>query len=240
VTVSGNGTYTTQVGYNQPSNGSYQWDAVYNADGNNLKVSDVNNTWEQVTVADSGGGAVGAGNAATIGFWHNKNGQALINSLNGSSSSTHLAQWLATTFPNLYGAGAGPYSMVSGSTYLTNAQVAQHYNTYFFGASGQKTNAQVLAVALAVYSTTSGLSGGTMAAQYGFTVNSCGTGEATYNIGCNGAAFGAANNTVLTVDQILAYTNSQAYGGVLYGGNTTKINMANTVFTGINQTGDIV
>ena len=43
---------------------------------------------------------------ATIGFWHNKNGQALIKSLNGSSSSTQLGNWLAATFPQVYGEGA--------------------------------------------------------------------------------------------------------------------------------------
>jgi hypothetical protein len=54
----------------------------------------------------------------------------------------------------------------------------------------------------------------------------------------------------LTVDQILAYFNSQTvrFGGtlttlptwVIYGGNTSLLNGANVVIDGINQTGDIV
>jgi hypothetical protein len=50
------------------------------------------------------GGPISAGDAATIGFWHNKNGQALIDSLNGGSTATNLGNWLATNFPYLYGA----------------------------------------------------------------------------------------------------------------------------------------
>jgi len=38
------------------------------------------------------------GDTATIGFWNNKNGQALINSLNGGPNSPALATWLATNF----------------------------------------------------------------------------------------------------------------------------------------------
>jgi hypothetical protein len=201
----------------------------------------VSNNFGELTFATDG---IGKGDAATIGFWHNKNGQALINSLNGSSTSTHLAQWLATTFPNLYGLSAGVYAMVTGTSsnphYLTNAQVAASYNTNFFGVTGQKTNAQVLAVAFAVYSTSTNLSGSaTLAVKCGFNVTATGIGLDTYNIGSNGAAFGVANNSVLTINQILAYTNSQSYGGKLYNGITALINMANTVYGGINTSGDI-
>ena len=51
---------------------------------------------------------VGAGQFATIGFWQNSNGQAVINSFNGSSTSTALGNWLASNFPNLFGA-SNPY-----------------------------------------------------------------------------------------------------------------------------------
>ena len=54
VTVSGNGLYTTPTGYTLPTTGTvtgiYQWDAVYNGDGNNSSISDNNNTNEQVTI----------------------------------------------------------------------------------------------------------------------------------------------------------------------------------------------
>ena len=48
-------------------------------------------------------GSVSKGDTATIGYWHNKNGQALINALNGGPTSKTLANWLATQFPYLYG-----------------------------------------------------------------------------------------------------------------------------------------
>ena len=51
VTVSGNGTYTTPVGFTTSTAGTYQWDATYNGDGNNNPVSDTNNPDEQVVVS---------------------------------------------------------------------------------------------------------------------------------------------------------------------------------------------
>ena len=180
------------------------------------------------------------GDAATIGYWRNSNGQALIKSFNGASSSTALATWLANTFPNLYGSGAGSRSMLSNGSPLTNAQVAQKYINVFFNVSGQKTDAQVLATALAVYATSTNLSGtNTLAAAKGFNVSAAGIGVKTYNVGSNGSAFGVANNTVLWIKELLAATNSQSSSGSLYTGNQTKINQANTVYNGVNTSGDI-
>ena len=65
-----------------------------------------------------------SGDTATIGFWHNKNGQALIDSLNGGSTATALGNWLATQFPYLY----GPQSS-NNLTGATNAQVAALFLT---------------------------------------------------------------------------------------------------------------
>jgi hypothetical protein len=194
------------------------------------------------------------GDTATIGFWHNCNGQIVIDSLNGSSSSTKLASWLATTFPNLYGASAGSHSMLYNTTNfpnisasligtpLKNSDVAALYNTKrFFGASGQKTDAQVLSVALAVYVTSTNLSGtNTLAGHYGFNVSTNGVGSHSFNIGLDGAAFGVANNTTLTLLQMLVYTNSVSLAGVLYGGNTTLTNEANDAYSAVNQIGDII
>lgn len=42
------------------------------------------------------GSEVFAGQTATIGFWQNKNGQALIRSRNSSADSTRLGDWLST------------------------------------------------------------------------------------------------------------------------------------------------
>src|SRR5262245_13305866 len=174
------------------------------------------------------------GDTATIGFWNNKNGQALINSLNGGSNSKNLSNWLATTFPNIYGANAGANNL----TNKTNTEVASFFQT-LFGQSGQKLDAQVLAVALAMYVTNKNLAGGMFAANYGFNVGDVGTGVATYNIGSNGAAFGVPNDTTMTVLEIMQAANAFAVNGVLWNGNTTLRNMGNDVFSGINQNGDI-
>lgn len=167
------------------------------------------------------------GATATIGFWNNKNGQALINSLNGGSNSTQLGNWLATNFPNLY----------SGFKGKSNSYIANAFSNDF-NQTGQKLSAQVLGCALAVYVTNSSLAGN-VAASYGFNVGSNGTGALTINIGSSGAAFGYPNNSTITILQALQGTNAQSSGGTLYGGNTTLSDLANTIFDAINQGGDI-
>jgi hypothetical protein len=117
------------------------------------------------------------GMTATIGYWQNNNGQALIKSLNGGQNSTALGNWLATNFPNMYGASAG----VNNLTNKTNAQVAAYYVT-LFKQKGQKLDAQVLGLAFATYVTNGSLAGNN-ASTYGFIVNSTGTGAAVYNVG---------------------------------------------------------
>ncbi len=184
--------------------------------------------------------AVSSGDTATIGYWQNKNGQALIKSLNGSSSARELSKWLATTYPKLFGAGAGNYSMVnSDGTYKTNSQVASAYKAFFFGVTGQKTYAQIFASALATYVTSSTLAGGGFASSYGFNVTPAGIGLNTINVGTNGAAFGVANGSTISVSAALAATNAASNPGSLYKGNTANINKANAVYTSINETGDI-
>ena len=124
--------------------------------------------------------SISKGDTATIGFWHNKNGQALILALNGSATSKTLANWLATNFPYLYGVHSS-----NNLTNKTNTDVAALFMT-FFGASGQKTNAQILAGALASYVTSSTLAG-TTATKYGFNSSPGGTGAKTYNVGSDGS-----------------------------------------------------
>jgi hypothetical protein len=169
---------------------------------------------------------VGAGDTATIGFWHNKNGQALINSFNGGPTSTALANWLATNFPHLY----GPLSS-NNLTGKTNADVAALFMT-FFNVTGQKTYAQVLAGALASYATNTNLSG-TVAGQYGFNTSPGGTGSKTYNVGSYGAAIGLVNNTSYTVLQLLQQADA------ISPLDSNEFNALNSIFDGINQLGDI-
>jgi hypothetical protein len=180
-----------------------------------------------------GTGPIQPGQTATIGFWHNRNGQALINGFNGGPNSTALSAWLATNFPNLYGAGAGTNNL----TGETNAQVAAFYEG-LFAEHGPKLDAQVLGTALNVYATTASL-GGAAGVQYGFTVTVAGLGGSNFDVGAGGAAFGVPDDTTLTVFQILRAANRRAVNGVLYNGDPALRDLAIVVFDGINQAGDI-
>jgi hypothetical protein len=178
------------------------------------------------TITQSSTGGISGGDAATIGFWHNKNGQALILSLNGGSSSKALANWLATEFPYLYGAHSS-----NNLTNKTNADVAALFLT-FFGQSGQKTSAQIMSGALAAYVTSSTLAG-TNAVKYGFNSSPAGTGSKTWNVGSEGSAIGLTNNKSYTVLQLLVQANADTANG------TFNANAFNTIFSDINQGGDI-
>ena len=125
----------------------------------------------------------------------------------------------------------------------TNAYIADYFKNKLFKVKGQKLDAQVMAVAFATYVTNSNLAGGTQATSYGFIVQSNttggGTGSATYNVGTSGAALGVANNTVLSIMDILKKTDEMSTSGVLYNGDVFLRNLANTLYDSINNTGDI-
>jgi hypothetical protein len=165
-----------------------------------------------------------------VGFWQGGNGQALIKSFNGRTGATALSDWLATTFPNLYGASAGPNNL----TGMNNNQVWK----YFQQLSAGGLQAQVLATALSVYATTSSL-GGNAGVAYGFTVSATGLGARSYSVGMDGAAFGVANNTTLDVNQLLLAVNNKAVNGVLYNGDTALQAQAADLFASLNQAGSI-
>ena len=173
---------------------------------------------------------VETGMAAGIGFWHNKNGQALVKSFNGGPASTALGDWLANTFPALYGSAAGIGNLAG----RTNAQVADFYRD-LFGAKS-KLEAQVMAAALSVYATAAHL-GGSAGAAYGFKVTATGLGGATYNVGRHGAAFGVAADTAVTVLHLLRAANDRTAGGILYGADAALRKDAQAVFSGINESG---
>ncbi len=173
------------------------------------------------------GSALVRGQTATIGFWNNKNGQALILSLNGGPTATNLGNWLASSFGNIYSNLAGK----------SNAEVAAYFQT-LFKQTGQKTAAQFLAGALAAYATNTALAGGAYAAGYGFTVSANGTGIATYNVGTLLAPFGGPTGQV-SIIALIQFVNSKSVDGLLANGNAALLNAINTIFSGINQTGDI-
>jgi hypothetical protein len=239
VTVTGDGTYTTPNGYVPTAAGTYQWVATYTGDSKNNGVTSPLGAEPETAQP---GTTLGHGMTGTIGFWHNQNGQALINSFGTTSTGMTLANWLATTFPNLYGVNAGSNNNL---TNKTNAQVAQYYLT-LFNVTGQKVYAQVLATALAVFTTNTTLNTGansqSLAQGYGFILNSNGTGAALYTVSAaDGAAFGLSttSSTTTTVLDLLNRANARAVHGILNSGNQTLINEVNDVFSGINQTGDI-
>jgi hypothetical protein len=97
----------------------------------------------------------------------------------------------------------------------------------------------VLATALSVYATNATPDPTGVAAPYGFRVSGDGIGTATVNVGSNGDAFGVANNTALTVMDLLLATDDQAVNGILYNGNTTRRKEANDLYSALNQAGNI-
>ncbi|MCX5688769.1 MAG: SpaA isopeptide-forming pilin-related protein, partial [Planctomycetota bacterium] len=182
------------------------------------------------------GNRLATGDTATIGYWNNNNGQALIRAMNGSQNSTSLGNWLAANFPNLFGANAGTANMA----FKSNSQVAAFYKTRF-SISGVKIEAQIMAAALACYVTSSNLAGGNFAAAYGFNMSAAGTGSSIISSGSAGSLFGIANNASLTVIQYLTIADANASNnGRAWNNNSTARSTANTLFTNINETGDIV
>ncbi|HEV3447986.1 MAG TPA: hypothetical protein VG099_25330 [Gemmataceae bacterium] len=188
-------------------------------------------------------GGVAAGQTATIGFWQNPNGQKLVLSLNGGATATQLGHWLAVTFPNMYGSLDG----------MSNAGVAAFYKQLFARTAHTapggppKGDAQVLATALAVYVTNQTLAG-ISATAYGFQVSATGVGARTFDVGNKGVAFGVANNSRLSVTDLLLAVNARERNGLLYDMDSNgKIDsseasyrtMANDIFTAINEAGDI-
>jgi hypothetical protein len=144
-----------------------------------------------------------------------------------------LGDWLAATFPHLYGSLSA--NNLAGKT---NASIAALFQQDFL-LKGVKLDTQVLATALSVYVTSATLDSTPAAAPYGFTVSGYGVGTATYNVGANGAAFGVADNTAVMVIDLLRAADAQAVNGLLYGGNLTLRTKANNVFSALNQTGGI-
>ena len=242
VTVNGAGTYTTAAGtnpggYSPTAAGTYQWVAVYSGDASNGGVADTFGAEPEAVNASS---SVSCGQFGTIGFWQNPNGQATIKSFNGGSSSTQLGTWLASNFPNLFGA-RNPYINCSLAG-LTNAQVASVYKNLWNPSGATKnTYVQAFAVALGIYADTGSLGGNATAQGFGFNVSSTGGSGSTFNVGGNGSAFGVSNNSRLSVYRILQTLNSNFSPSTdcFYGNNQSLTGAANNVVNGINTTGDV-
>lgn len=137
---------------------------------------------------------IGDNVTATIGFWRSQRGRSLIKSLNGGQNSTALGDWMAATFPNLYGSGA-VYDAQRGRdisldmTGRTNKEITQVFKYLYSrnfrtkAAGGPaRLDAQLMAVVFATYVTSSNLSGGNYAADYGFDVTDEGISAALVDV----------------------------------------------------------
>jgi hypothetical protein len=177
------------------------------------------------------------GDFATIGFWQNYYGLALIQQLNGGSGATALGNWLAANFPHLFGASVDPGNPLERNlTNAANSAVGSYILTLFGSQGLDKTYAQIMAVALGAYVTSSTLAGGTYARPYGFNVSAGGSGDDAVNVGTNGLALGLPNNKTQTVLALLQAADNAAANKTL----EENLGAANTLFSGINQAGDIL
>jgi hypothetical protein len=225
----GNYTVTFVSGGTLTSGSPNHYDVGFPAIGTGGATSSTNN----FALAPASGDQLKRGQTAGIGFWQNKNGQALIKKMNGAESSTALGHWLADNFHHMF-------QNVDG---MTDAQIAALYQQAFAN-KGEKTEAQFFATALSMYVTSSVLSGGAYAASYGFTVTADGARVATFNVGSNGAVVGVANNTTLSIMDIMLALDAQATDSIIGTGTLFKTNqslrsMATSLLSSINDAGGI-
>ncbi|MDB5311282.1 MAG: sdrD 1, partial [Gemmataceae bacterium] len=239
VVVTVNGTYTLTV-LNPCS--YYQVDFVcggaidkFGPAGSNIFYSAQNRLFSadnSGTNAYSTAAGINKGDFGAPSFWVGAVGQKLIKTFNGSATSTQLGAWLATTFPNLFGPGAGARSVVNANgTYFTTTQVA--------GVVKALTGAdqQALATALSLYATSSYLEGSAAAAlaRYdGLHVTPAGSAGDNYTVGTGyGAAFGVADGTRLAVIQLLEAVDARTAPGAAMSPG------AGTVLGAINAAGAV-
>lgn len=170
------------------------------------------------------GSSVCRGATQTCSFWHGSSGQALIKCFDSGSSCTDLGNWLAQSFPNLYG---NKSCNLAGQT---NAQVAAYYQS-LYNANSSSAEVQVLATALNVYASSSALGGCSAAVSCGFTVTNGGLGCETSGVGSCGGLFGLWGNS--SVIQLLQCANDQASNGSFSGLSGTNRSRIASLFSGI-------
>ncbi len=196
-----------------------------------------------VTYQVTGSGGPINNGASTIGFWRNKNGQALITGGASSGGVCNSGAWLRQYAPYQDLSTTATCSQVA--TYVTNRINAA---TASGSAMNAMLKAQMLATSLSVYFSDPALGGNRIAAPTpigGVSIDltricnmiDASSGTAT----CSGVyqdargAFGGA--TSLTVSQMLAHAASQANaGGSLWYGNIKATQeLAKNAFDAINN-----
>jgi hypothetical protein len=178
------------------------------------------------------------GQTRTSGFWNDGNlGQELIRKFTTTAGGQTLGQWLATTFPKLFGGAMGGPNLFP----FTNAQVGSFYKGLFSQFNTNQLDAEVMSLALYIFATTStlgrGAGGTTPATQYGLQVDANGLGAYSYNVGFHGAAFAVPNFTVLNVFQIMLAANNSAVNGQAWDSIISRRNDGQAVIGPLN--GDI-
>lgn len=222
VTDTFNGTTTTLGSLTAPASQSFTYShTVPNAVGGQCTA--YNNTAVITETGQSSSQMVNVCNTATggltIGYWQNKNGQAVIKAANQAALKAYLTQYLP--FQDL-----GTQTI---ATYVTNVIKAAN-------ASGAAMNAmlkaQMLATALNVYTSTTGLSGVVI------DLTSVNKPIGSLIFENASSSFGPANS--LTVSQMLAYAASRSnvggsvwYNQVKSGANSQEL--AKDAFDAINN-----
>jgi hypothetical protein len=212
----------TESSAQTPAAGSYSYLASYNGDSNYAGSTGV---CEPVTIS----GARSVAGGLTMGFWQNKNGQAII--LGGASTGgvCNVGTWLRQYAPFQDLSATATCSAVA--TYVTNKIKAA---TAGGATMNPMLKAQMLATALSVYFSDPTLGGdktGAPAPLGAIKID-------LTNVSPVGDATSVFNgSTSLTVLQILAYAASQSnVGGTSwYGQVKTKQELAKDVFDAINN-----
>src|SRR5262249_46897296 len=133
------------------------------------------------------------GDTATIGFWQNPNGQAIIQGgkgITGFGKTTDghtIGQYLALTLPNLFSSsvvqtkfGVSYADFTSSTPATSDAAVAKLYVNVFKNGGSPKVLAQIFDLALSVFTTSKVLNTNTgvqdFAKDKGFNISVSGTG----------------------------------------------------------------
>ncbi|HLJ96305.1 MAG TPA: choice-of-anchor Q domain-containing protein [Gemmataceae bacterium] len=224
ITVS-NGVFTVSGGYTYAAAGSYSLTTTIYRQG-------VPTTIQGNATVASLGQFVPAGMVKPISFWEGLQGQQLLRRFGLTAKGQSLGQWLASTFPNLYGGQNGAANLSP----FSNAQIGSYYQSLFLVSKGTGLDAEVLATALEVFATTTSL-GGTVGQSFGYVVTDNGLGAYSWNVGASGQAFGVPNLTVLNVFQLLQAANNSAVSGEPWATNSMLRNESLSVFRLLNGDG---
>jgi len=230
-TVLGTGTLVNGVASFSTSSlalGSHSITASYGGDVNDLTSA---SSSVAVMISAPATGPVNSGQTSKNNFWNHADGIALMLSFNGSFTSTAMGDWMAATFPNLFGANSQVFNLKGAS----NLQVTVDYQ--FGSILASKTYMDMFELAVDMYATSSALGGGAASAAAGFTVSSAGLAGGTWNVGSAGSAFGVANNSTQTVFDLLMDANNRSPNGQLFMGNNAQTKAADGVFNDILKSG---